>query len=133
MPDLIYRHNILDHYQTPRRFREIKGATYKIGASNPLCGDGLVLYVRANGDKIEDISFEGQGCAISQSAASMLMEKIVDEKLTLPQILKIRPKDIYELLGVPISPAREKCALLVLTAIKGVFGMSPKDRFAVKT
>ena len=121
MASLLYRHTILDHYQNPRHFGK-GGANARTGeASNPMCGDKLTLYVDADRTgKIRAISFEGEGCAISMASASLFLEKVVEENLTFDELHALPPVYIYELLGVPISSARQDCALLILSAVKKI-------------
>ncbi len=80
--------------------------------SNPSCGDDLVLYLKWQGDALADVSFEGFGCAISQSGASMLTDKI--KGMTKPEIQALSSQDMYEMYGVEIGAQREKCAMLAL-------------------
>ncbi len=74
MSDLreLYQQVILDHYKRPRNFKRLDGATCRAEGHNPLCGDEITVYLHMDGDTIRDISFEGAGCAISQSAASLM-------------------------------------------------------------
>lgn len=74
MPDLreLYQEVILDHSKSPRNFRKIDPADRFANGTNPLCGDRISLYVRMDGDRIADIAFEGEGCAISKASASMM-------------------------------------------------------------
>ncbi len=74
MSDLreLYQQVILDHYKRPRNFQRLEGANRKAEGHNPLCGDEVVVYLRMDGDVIQDISFEGAGCAISKASASMM-------------------------------------------------------------
>ncbi len=74
MSDLreLYQQVILDHYKRPRNFQRLEGANRKAEGHNPLCGDEVVIYLKLEGDLIQDISFEGAGCAISKASASMM-------------------------------------------------------------
>lgn len=113
----LYAENILDHYYNPRNFGKLKDANYKARDANPMCGDKLNLYIRADGKgKITGVKFDGKGCAISQASASMLSEKLIGK--TLLQASKINNDDIYKMLAVPISESRVKCALLSLSTLK---------------
>ena len=69
MSDLreLYQQVIMDHNKRPRNFREIEKANHLAHGNNPLCGDKLVVYLKLDGDKIEDVSFKGSGCAISMA------------------------------------------------------------------
>lgn len=78
MADLseLYQQVILDHNRKPRNFRVIEAADRTQEGYNPLCGDQLVLYLKMNGDVIEDVAFQGSGCAISKASASMMTSAI---------------------------------------------------------
>ncbi len=68
----LYQEVVIDHSRRPRNFRKIETADRTVEGFNPLCGDKLVLYVKFNDRVIEDISFQGSGCAISKASASMM-------------------------------------------------------------
>ena len=72
----LYQEVILDHSRHPHNYHAMAGATRKAEGYNPLCGDQLTLYVKLEGDKIQDISFEGNGCAISKSSASVMTDLV---------------------------------------------------------
>ena len=112
----IYRENILDHYKHPHNKGLIEDAEIKSTENNPLCGDVITVNLKLNGLKVWDIKFSGNGCAISQSAASMLTDEIKGK--TLEDVKKINREDIADLLGIDIGPVRTKCAVLGLVAIK---------------
>lgn len=78
MPDLreLYQELILEHSKAPRNYRELAGADSKAEGYNPLCGDHFTVYVRMKDDSIEDISFQGSGCAISKASASMMTQSL---------------------------------------------------------
>ncbi|HEV2128336.1 MAG TPA: SUF system NifU family Fe-S cluster assembly protein [Thermomicrobiales bacterium] len=114
--DSIYREIILDHYQNPRNRGTLDPNDYTYEDNNPLCGDEVRIDVRVKDDTIDEIAFSGQGCAISQASASILME-IVDGK-TLDEVKAIDKEELLDELGVDLSPARLKCALLSLKVLK---------------
>jgi nitrogen fixation protein NifU and related proteins len=68
----LYQDLILDHNRTPRNYRQIENANRKAEGHNPLCGDKLTLWLRMDGDVIEDVAFQGSGCAISRASASLM-------------------------------------------------------------
>ena len=70
--EALYQELILEHNRKPRNFREMENADRKIEGQNPLCGDALTLWVKMDGDTIADVSFKGQGCAISKASASLM-------------------------------------------------------------
>jgi nitrogen fixation NifU-like protein len=78
MPDLreLYQELILEHSKAPRNYRRLAEANRKAEGYNPLCGDHFTVYVRTMGDSIQDISFEGAGCAISKASASMMTQSL---------------------------------------------------------
>jgi nitrogen fixation protein NifU and related proteins len=115
--DALYQARILDHYKHPRNKREMSDADVVKRASNPSCGDTLTLYVRFEGEALVDVSFVGEGCAVSQASASLLTEKL--RGMTKSDACALTVEDIFAMLGVPISPGREKCALLAWGALQG--------------
>jgi nitrogen fixation protein NifU and related proteins len=121
--DDMYRDYILDHYKNPRNSGELPGATNTYQDTNPLCGDEITMSLLIDGDLVKDVRFKGRGCAISQASASILTEEIKGKKLD--EVRAIDRQHILENLGIPISPARVKCALLGLKALKGAaWGLS---------
>ena len=122
--DEMYRENILDHGMYPRNSGVLDAPTIGYEVNNPLCGDQLRLTLTVdNHNVITEVGWQGSGCAISQAAASMLGEEIVGK--TVDQVKALTPEDIYEMLGIPISQNRVKCALLGLKALHvGLHGLS---------
>ena len=123
----MYQEQILDHYQNPRNHGTLdEPVTIRREEYNPLCGDRLVLEMRLVDDKVEAVRFRGHGCAISQAAMSMLSEEIVGK--SVDELKQLQKQDVLDLLGIPLSPARLKCALLSLKAVKaGVYGVPQYD------
>src|SRR5512135_2381185 len=72
----LYQEIILDHNRSPRNFRTMPDATAKVEGYNPLCGDHYTIYVKLEGDRIVDISFDGAGCAISKASASVMSQLV---------------------------------------------------------
>ena len=116
--DDLYRENILDHYKNPRRRGTIEDADARGEGMNPLCGDEITitLLYDEQGDTISDVRFEGRGCAISQAATSMLVEKITGRKAT--EVAAMPKEEVLDELGIPLGPVRLKCALLGLSTLK---------------
>ena len=123
----LYRDVILDHNRQPRNFGRLPDATGSAEGHNPLCGDQLSLTVRLNGERIEDIRFEGKGCAISTASASLMTEAVKGKdraaaRSLFDQVhaLLTRPEGapnaslgkLAALSGVREFPARVKCASL---------------------
>jgi len=115
--DDMYRDYILDHYKNPRNQGHLEGATNTYSDSNPLCGDELSMALRIDDDRVADVRFSGKGCAISQASASILTEEVKGK--TLDELRAIDREHVLANLGIPISPARIKCALPALKALKG--------------
>jgi nitrogen fixation NifU-like protein len=113
----LYREVILDHYKSPRNHGLLEGADAVAEGQNPLCGDEVTVSVRfGEGDVIEDVGFEGRGCAISQAATSMLMEMVKGKKASAVAAM---PKDeLLDEIGIPLTPIRLKCAILGLGVLK---------------
>ena len=119
----MYRDYILDHYKNPRNSGELPGATNSYHDTNPLCGDEITMSLLIADDVVKDVRFQGKGCAISQASASILTEEIKGKALA--EVRTIDRQHILENLGIPISPARIKCALLGLKTLKGAaWGLS---------
>jgi nitrogen fixation NifU-like protein len=83
MPDLkgLYQEVILDHSKKPRNYRLLEGADHHAEGYNPLCGDRVTIYVKLENGRINDLSFQGSGCAISTSSASLLTETLKGKTL----------------------------------------------------
>jgi len=115
--DDLYRDYILDHYKNPRNAGELADATHRYHDTNPLCGDEITMMLLVEDDRIRDVRFIGRGCAISQASASILTEEVKGK--TLEEVRAIDREHVLANLGITISPARIKCALLSLKALKG--------------
>lgn len=108
----IYQEQIMEHFHHPSHQGKLSEATHSFGANNPTCGDQIHIDMLIKNGVIKDVAFRGEGCAISQAAVSMLLEKIAQENVT--ELQKMTADDITSLLGVELSPNRLKCALLSL-------------------
>ncbi|MFI5282711.1 MAG: Fe-S cluster assembly sulfur transfer protein SufU [Candidatus Dormibacterales bacterium] len=121
--DQFYREYILDHYKNPRNFGHLDHPDITHEEDNPLCGDVIGMDFKIADGVIEDIRFHGRGCAISQASASLLTERL--KGLQLEEAKKITKADVLGELGIQISPARIKCALLSLKVLKvGAYGLA---------
>ncbi len=114
----MYRAVILDHYKSPRGHGLIEGADAQAEGQNPLCGDEVTISVKfaADGETIENIGFEGRGCAISQAATSMLSELV--QGRTATDVAQLPKEELLEEIGIPLTPIRLKCAILGLGVLK---------------
>ena len=132
MSDLrdLYQELILDHGRRPRNFGPLDGATHDAVGHNPLCGDRITVHLRVDGDVVTGVSFEGQGCAISQASASLLTEAVKGRKLgdiaslfrkvtalvtgrdedVAHEAVELGKLEVFE--GVRQYPMRVKCATL---------------------
>ncbi len=135
MADLreLYQEVILDHTKNPRNFHALADATAKADGNNPLCGDRVTVYLKLEGDRIVEASFQGQGCAISKSSASIMTEAVKGK--TRPEVEALfdrfhelvtgkAPADTKSLgklavfQGVSEFPLRVKCASLAWHTLK---------------
>jgi nitrogen fixation NifU-like protein len=121
--DDLYRELILDHYHNPRKKGLVNPADIDYADDNPVCGDHIHLTIQLDGnDRVRDVGWDGQGCAISQASASLLYESLVGK--TLDEIRAIDKDAILEMLGIELGPVRLKCALLSLKVLKaGAYGL----------
>jgi len=116
MDEEIYKENILDHNRNPHNKKVLEDFDLKGEGKNVSCGDSIVLFIKFNEDKkLSNVGFEGDGCAISQAATSMLTDKI--KGISMEELKLLSPGDIYNMLGIKISLGRTKCALLPYEAL----------------
>ncbi len=115
--DQLYREVILDHYKSPRNHGLLADADASAEGQNPLCGDEITVSVRLGaGDVVEDVGFEGRGCAISQAATSMLTDLVKGR--TALEVAAMPKEELLDELGIPLTPVRLKCAILGLGVLK---------------
>ena len=131
--DALYQEIILEHNRKPRNFREMADASRTVEGNNPLCGDKLTLWVKMDGDTVSDVSFKGEGCAISKASASLmtaavkgktrgeaeaLFERFHDLVTgDLPESEQAELGSLRALGGVARFPMRVKCASLAWHAL----------------
>ena len=116
--DALYRDYILEHYKNPRNFGVLEPHDLEFHDHNPLCGDELGVHVKVDGEgRIEDLRFHGQGCAISQAAASIASEELIG--MPVAEVGSLSADWVLDLLGIDISATRRKCALLNLKVMRG--------------
>lgn len=121
--DDFYRELILDHYKHPRNKGTLDPHDFSYEDSNPLCGDQIRIDVRLDDQqRVKEVAFTGRGCAISQASASLLTEAILGRPLA--EVKALTREDVLELLGIELTPARLKCAMLSLKVLKaGAYGL----------
>jgi nitrogen fixation NifU-like protein len=114
----MYREVILDHYKNPHGHGLIEDADARAEGMNPLCGDEVTVSVKfaEDGETIEQVGFEGRGCAISQAATSMLTDLVKGR--TAADVATLPKEELLEEIGIPLTPVRVKCAILGLGVLK---------------
>jgi nitrogen fixation NifU-like protein len=137
----LYQEVILDHNRRPRNYRRIEAASHHAEGYNPLCGDRFTIFMRINGDRIEDLAFEGSGCAISKASASLMTDRLKGSTVTEARDLFHRfhrmvttPPDkevedlgkLSALAGVREFPVRVKCASLAWHTLKAAMDRQEK-------
>ena len=117
--DNLDRDFILEHYRSPHNRGVLEPHDLHFADSNPTCGDELSMTIRLDEDKqlVSDVAHDGRGCAISQASASILTDEL--RGMSLDELRAIDPREVVENLGVPIGPARLKCALLSYKVLQG--------------
>tara|TARA_Y100000310_G_scaffold328062_1_gene395486 strand:- start:28203 stop:28589 length:387 start_codon:yes stop_codon:yes gene_type:complete len=119
----MYQENIIDLYKHPKNKGMLESPTHEYSKNNPLCGDEISIQLIIEDNKIKDVKFLGEGCAISIASVSMLTDKI--KRMDIEEINNLTKDDILEMLHIPISTARIKCALLSLETVKGALNSPP--------
>ena len=116
--DALYRDFILDHYKNPRNYGTLEPHDLEFNDHNPLCGDELGVHIVVDEEgRIADLRFHGQGCAISQAAASIASDELIG--MPVGDVASLDADWVLDLLGIEISPTRRKCALLSLKVMRG--------------
>ena len=118
--DDLYRDEILEHYRRPHNFGTLESPDAVFEGANPLCGDRITLMLGIDEGVVKEVAFTGRGCAISQASASMLTDEIKGKPVE--QVLQLGRDDVLEELGIEISPARLKCAMLSLETLRQAVG-----------
>lgn len=122
MSESMYREIIIEHSNHPQNYGEIKAPDLSAEKSNPLCGDRIKITIKLEKNKIKEIKFSGVGCSVSRAGGSVMTEQVKGK--TLKQIEKYSDQDFLEDLAAPITPARQKCALLALKTLKKALQIS---------
>ena len=121
--DDLYRELILDRYKHPQKRGTLDPHDYSYEDDNPLCGDRIRIDLRVGPDGVvQEAAFSGNGCAISQASADLLVESVIGK--SLDEVRAKNKDDVLEMLGIELGPVRLKCALLSLKVLKaGVYGL----------
>lgn len=114
--DDLYRDYILEHYRHPHNFGVLDAPTATYEGANPLCGDRITMQLQVEDGVVTGVGFTGRGCAISQASASLLTDEVKGKPLTA--VADFAASDLLDLLGIEISPARLKCAMLSFDSLQ---------------
>ncbi|MFN4217960.1 MAG: iron-sulfur cluster assembly scaffold protein [Candidatus Bipolaricaulia bacterium] len=116
---------LLDHYENPRNRGRLENPDAQMTLGNPGCGDVITIYLKTGDDgKITDISFEGEGCTVSQASASILTEKLKGQALSYAENITV--DDVMGWVGREVMLSRPRCALLALSTLKLALRHLPK-------
>jgi nitrogen fixation NifU-like protein len=121
--DDLYREVIIEHYKNPDHRGTLDPHDISFEDENPLCGDHIRVDLRVDENGVvKEATFDGHGCAISQSSADLLLDSIIGK--SVEEIKQMNKQDVLDILGIDLGPVRLKCALLPLKVLKaGVYGL----------
>jgi nitrogen fixation protein NifU and related proteins len=121
---------LLEHYQHPVNRRALADPDVTIPGGNPGCGDIVTVFAKIapDGEHLEELTFTGEGCTISQAAASIVMEKLQQEHLSFDEIKELDYKVMEEELGHEAMAMRPRCAVLALGTVKAAVKKIERDR-----
>ena len=126
-----YIDHILDHFQQPRNKRRLEGADVLLGGGNPGCGDLITVYLKLGEDeRIEEATFLGEGCTISQAGGSIITELV--QGLTLDEVKALGTETMIEEMGADVVKSRVRCATLALGTVQAAADLYRQNRERVK-
>ncbi len=118
---------ILDHFENPRHRHRMDGADVQLGGGNPGCGDLITMYLKiGDGDQVEAVSFEGEGCTISQAGGSIIAE--LAEGLSLDEIKELGTHTMIDEMGADVVKSRVRCATLALGTVQAAVDLYRNDK-----
>lgn len=122
-----YIDHILDHFQNPRNRHRMDDADIQLGGGNPGCGDLITMYLRiGEDDRVTEVSFEGEGCTISQAGGSIISEIV--QGMTLDEIKDLGTHTMNEEMGEEVVKSRVRCATLALGTVQAAIDQYRKDQ-----
>jgi nitrogen fixation NifU-like protein len=116
---------LLDHFQNPRNRHRMEDADVQLGGGNPGCGDLITMYLKIADDRIEAVSFEGEGCTISQAGGSIITELI--EGMTLDEVKALGTQTMKDEMGDDVVKSRVRCATLALGTVQAAIDQYRND------
>ncbi len=122
-----YVEHLLDHYEHPRHKGRTADADVQLGGGNPGCGDLITVYLKVGeGDRVETLTFEGEGCTISQAGGSIVAEMV--QGMTLDDIKELGVPTMVEEMGADVVKSRVRCATLALGTLQAAVDQYRRDR-----
>lgn len=121
---------LVDHYQHPRHRGKLEGADVRMPGGNPGCGDVLTAYLKAEtgADRVAALTYEGEGCTLSQAAASILAERVNKQHPSFADVMAMSYEEMMEILGRDLVSSRPRCATLALGTLKAAVRRVEMDR-----
>lgn len=107
---------LLDHFENPRGRHRMDNADVQLGGGNPGCGDLITMYLKIDDDRVTDVSFEGEGCTISQAGGSIITELV--EGMSLDDVKALGAHTMIEEMGADVVKSRVRCATLALGTVQ---------------
>ena len=122
-----YVEHLLDHYEHPRHKHRMEDADVQLGGGNPGCGDLITVYLKVgDGERIDALSFEGEGCTISQAGGSIVAE--MAQGMTIDEVKELGVPTMVEEMGNDVVKSRVRCATLALGTLQAAVDQYRRDR-----